>query len=140
MKIFFDTSTFAKRYIDEQNSDSIVQLCAEATELGLSIICFPELISTISTISRLKRERYLTLKQYKQIKSAVLIDIVDVTICQITPEIITLAIDVLENNTLRAMDALHIACAQSWCADLFVSADKAQLKAAKKSGLAVQQL
>ena len=39
---------------------------------------------------------------------------------------------------LRGMDALHIACAVEWGAELFVSSDKAQLAAAKKAGLSVK--
>ena len=41
----------------------------------------------------------------------------------------------LEHNVLRAMDALHVACALEWQAELFVTADKRQLKAARKSGI-----
>jgi predicted nucleic acid-binding protein len=41
----------------------------------------------------------------------------------------------LEDNALRAMDALHIACALEWRAELFVSSDKQQIMAAEKSGL-----
>jgi hypothetical protein len=41
----------------------------------------------------------------------------------------------METNVLRAMDALHIACALEWQADLFITADKRQLMAAKNSGL-----
>jgi predicted nucleic acid-binding protein len=33
------------------------------------------------------------------------------------------------------MDALHVACAMQWGAELFVSADARQVAAAKKAGL-----
>jgi predicted nucleic acid-binding protein len=35
------------------------------------------------------------------------------------------------------MDALQVACAQAWQADVFVSADVRQLTAAKKTGLRI---
>jgi hypothetical protein len=38
------------------------------------------------------------------------------------------------------MDALHLACAIDWQADLFVSSDKHQVSAALKSGLRVLQV
>jgi len=41
----------------------------------------------------------------------------------------------LENNALRAMDSLHVACALEWNADLFVTSDKRQAAAAMRSGL-----
>jgi predicted nucleic acid-binding protein len=41
----------------------------------------------------------------------------------------------LETHPVRAADALQIACALEWETELFVSADKRQISAAKKSGL-----
>jgi predicted nucleic acid-binding protein len=41
---------------------------------------------------------------------------------------------------LRALDALHVAAAQAWSAELFVSADERQLQAAAASGLVVERL
>jgi len=41
----------------------------------------------------------------------------------------------LENSSLRAMDALHVACALEWNADLFLTSDKRQFIAAKNVGL-----
>ncbi|MDX1417013.1 MAG: type II toxin-antitoxin system VapC family toxin [Candidatus Promineifilaceae bacterium] len=46
-------------------------------------------------------------------------------------------IELLENNILRGLDALHIACALVWQADLFVTADGRQLSAAQQVGLPV---
>jgi hypothetical protein len=46
-------------------------------------------------------------------------------------------ISLLEEHPLRAMDALHLACALSYQADSFVSADHRQLSAARKAGLKV---
>jgi predicted nucleic acid-binding protein len=56
-------------------------------------------------------------------------------ILQITPAVISRAVKLLENNVLRAMDALHVACALEWQAELFISADMRQLDAAKNAGL-----
>ena len=50
MKIFFDSSAFAKRYIDEPGSDSVEAICQNATELALSVICMPEIISAMNRI------------------------------------------------------------------------------------------
>jgi predicted nucleic acid-binding protein len=62
-------------------------------------------------------------------------DVHDAIILQITPAVISRAVKLLENNVLRAMDALHIACALEWQAELFISADRRQVKAAKNAGL-----
>jgi len=38
MKMFFDSSAFVKRYIEEAGSAAVESLCQNATELGLSVI------------------------------------------------------------------------------------------------------
>lgn len=45
------------------------------------------------------------------------------------------SVDVLEESPVRAMDALHIAYALEWGAELFVSADLRQLREAETAGL-----
>ncbi len=42
MKTFLDSSAFAKRFVDEDGSDKVEDTCAQATELGLSVLCVPE--------------------------------------------------------------------------------------------------
>jgi len=46
----------------------------------------------------------------------------------------------LEENTLRAMEAFRIAAPLEWKADLFVSSDAHQIKAAKKARSRAQEL
>ena len=42
-----------------------------------------------------------------------------------------------ESHPLRAMDALHVACALAVEPDIFVAADPRQLSAARKAGLKI---
>ncbi len=62
-------------------------------------------------------------------------DVHDAIVLQVTPAVISHSVKLLETNVLRAMDALHIACALEWQAELFVTADKRQYKAAQNAGL-----
>jgi len=117
MKIFFDSSAFAKRYIDEPGSDSVEAICQSATELALSVICMPEIISAMN---RRVRDGSISQTQYRQVKTCLAREIADVTIINVLPEVVADAIFVLETNPLRAMDALHVACALQWNADLFI--------------------
>lgn len=48
MKIFLDSSTFAKRFVDEPESQKVEDLCSQAMELGLSVICVPEIMSALN--------------------------------------------------------------------------------------------
>jgi predicted nucleic acid-binding protein len=56
-------------------------------------------------------------------------------IVNLTSPVISTSIAILEAGPVRALDAIHIACAVAWEAGLFVSADKQQLAAARKAGL-----
>ncbi len=134
MKVFLDTSAFAKRYVTEQKSDKVMKLCQQADSLIVSVICLPELISTLS---RLLREKKLTKAAYRKLKNDVIADLADVDVCQISPNVLVSAVSLLESHPLRAMDALHVACALAVKPDIFVSADRRQLSAAKKAGLKI---
>ena len=135
MRICIDSSAFAKRFIEEEGSAKIENICARATELGLSVLCVPEIVSALS---RRRREGSLTPAQYREAKQRLIEDVRDADIIQLTPGVVATSIEVLESAPLRGMDAMHIACAIEWGAELFVSSDKAQLAAARKAGLSVK--
>ena len=132
MKTFFDSSAFAKRYVDEPGSEAVESLCAAATELALSVVCIPELISAFN---RRAREQSLSSRQYEVAKENMSADMRDAAIVNLTPQVITTCTTILKASPVRAMDALHIACAVQWGAELFVSADKRQVSVAKRAGL-----
>ena len=137
MKAFLDSSSFAKRFIEESGSEKVEELCSRASELGLSVIGVPEIVSALA---RRLRERRLTQTQYRTAKKRLLDDVRDADIVQLTPSVLGSAIRVLEASPVRAMDALHIACALEWEADLFVSSDERQLTAARQAGLKTHPL
>jgi uncharacterized protein len=62
------------------------------------------------------------------------------SVCNITVPVFGKAVSLLERHGLRTLDALHLACAIVWQADLFVSSDQRQVAAALKSGLRVIQV
>ena len=107
-------------------------LCQKADNLVVSVICVPELISTLS---RLVREKKLARADYRKLKGDTMADLADVDICHITSDILVSVVSLLESHPLRAMDALHVACALAVKPDIFVSADRRQLSAARKAGL-----
>jgi predicted nucleic acid-binding protein len=132
MRIFFDSSAYAKRFVEEKGSDVVEEICRNATSLALSIICVPEIISALN---RRLREKNIESSDYHLAKTRLMEDIGDITIVNITAGVIIKSIDLLENNALKAMDAMHIACALEWNPDLFVSCDSRQAEAAQRAGL-----
>jgi len=135
--IFFDSSSFIKKFIAEQGSTKVDEYCQQASILGLSIICLPEMMSALN---RKVREGNLSQKNYYIIKEQITADIEDIQIVNLVPEVIESTLTLLENNILRSLDALHIACAVAWGAQLFISSDKRQIKAAKNAGLQVHYI
>ncbi|MBU4212078.1 MAG: type II toxin-antitoxin system VapC family toxin, partial [Verrucomicrobia bacterium] len=61
MKAFFDSSAFAKRYIEEPGSAVADEICMTIDQLGLSVICLPEIISALN---RRLREKTIAREQY----------------------------------------------------------------------------
>jgi len=137
MKILFDSSAFAKRYVEETGSQEVDDLCREASSLALSVVCVPEIVSALN---RRVREKLLSPRDYVEAKNRLLADVADSLIINLIPEVIARSTFLLETNALRAMDALHVACALEWGADLFVSCDKRQISAAKHSGLQTRRV
>ena len=137
MKTFFDSSAFAKRYIDEEGSDTVEQLCEEATALALSVICAPEIVSALN---RRLRGGSLSRSQYREAKGRLSAEVADATIVNLVPAVVADAIRILETNAVRAMDALHVACAIRWNAELFVSSDERQVRAARKAKLRTKKV
>lgn len=134
MRVFFDTSAFVKRYVNEAGTDAVLEWCDRATEIGLSGIALPEIISAFC---RLRREAKINDTQYRQLKSLLLTDIEDAAVCDLTPAVLGHAVSCLETNVLRGMDAIHIGSAVALQADVFVSADMRQREAAARAGLRV---
>lgn len=132
MKLFLDSSAFAKRFVEESGSEEVEVLCSQAAELCLSVICVPEIISALN---RRLREKSLPRREYVQVKQRLAEEVRDAIIINLTPDVIQSSIKILETTPVRTMDALHVACASVWAADLFVSSDHRQIAAAKTVGL-----
>ena len=127
MKLAIDSSSLAKRYVQEVGSDKLDRLLESASELAFCVILVPEIVSGLN---RRLREQVLTIADYRAVKKQLLDDVRDATILQITPSVVSRSVKLLEGNVLRALDALHVACALEWQADLFVTSDNRQFKAA----------
>jgi len=137
MKTLFDSSAFAKRYVEEEGSREVDALCLAASTLALSVVCVPEIISALN---RRLREKRLSARDYLAAKSRLSEEVADAVIINLTPEVIARTVYLLEGNPLRALDAIHIACALEWGAELFVSCDDRQIKAARRAGLSTRRI
>jgi predicted nucleic acid-binding protein len=86
-------------------------------------------------LCRLVREKKRSRADYRNLRSDAMADLTDVDVCQITSRVLDSAVPLLEAYALRSADALQLGCAIAVQPDVFVSADRCQLDAAKKAGL-----
>ncbi|MEK7793802.1 MAG: type II toxin-antitoxin system VapC family toxin [Candidatus Hydrogenedentota bacterium] len=128
----FDSSAFLKLYVDEAGTAQMIHLIESADESAISVLVFPEIVSGLS---RKVREGTLLSAQYRDTKRRLADDVRDATIVHISPSVISKSVALLENNVLRASDAIHVASALECDADLFVSSDRRQIAAAANAGL-----
>ena len=137
MNVFLDSSALAKRYLEEQGSDEVEKICAKANQITVSIICLPEIYSAIN---RKKRDGNISNQHFQSIKQILLKEFEDFMVCPLSTEIITVVLGYLERYSLKTMDAIHLASAEDFQADLFVSSDVKQLEAARTLRLKVQRV
>ena len=137
MRVFFDSSAIAKRYIHEVGTDRVLELCGQAESVILSQLA-P--IEVLSAASRLRRDGILPPSAYKRLKKQFGEDLAEVELVEVDVENVRLAIHALERAPLRTLDALQVAAAITSKCQLFVSSDIRQLRAAQVMKLKVEQV
>ena len=137
MNVFFDSSALAKRYVEEAGSVRVQDILSSAISLSVSVLCISEIVAALC---RRRRERKLSQQRYMSAKQALFADIEDMSVVNITDQVIIRAVEILEKWPLRSSDSIHVACAAEWSAQLFVSADERQCAAARAYGLQVEEL
>jgi predicted nucleic acid-binding protein len=131
-KVFVDTSAFSKLYIAEAGSREIRALVGDGKGVVVSALIVPELLSAAN---RLIRERRIDRGTYSLIKTRLLNDLGYINIVAVTPEVLRMAVEVLERSPTRTLDAIQVASARAAEADLFLTSDRQQARAAKAAGL-----
>ena len=135
MRVFFDTSAFVKRYVEEPGSDEVQALLVEAEQIVVSALCLPE---CLSALQRLRREDRLTTDEHGWLKDAILADLAGSEVCHLVPEVIDASVACLERHALRTLDAVHLGSALVVDPSLFVSGDRRLIEAGRSEGLAVR--
>ena len=132
MKAYFDSSALAKGYVLELGTEDVRELLESCTAVAT---CTLGVAEVISVLCRHVRERRLPRQQYLTVKATLMADAADMELVQITDSVLNQSVHLLESSALGGADALHIASALVWEADLFVSSDARQLEAARRAGL-----
>jgi predicted nucleic acid-binding protein len=135
---YIDTSALAKRYIDEAGSDDFDAFLARYPHVRISRLAVVEFRCLLQ---RRRRAREID-AAYEQAALADFADDVGCGYFEIEPLIDRHAvvahelIDRLTGHSLRTLDALHLAIAQSVGASVLATADRDMVRAAEALGLA----
>lgn len=141
MSVFYmDTSAIAKRYISEIGS-SWIQALVDQTAGHQIVFCDLTPVEFASILARQQREKRVTLADVARLEGDYQFHHShEYWVSHLDGTILTLARQLLLRQTLRTLDAIHLACAletaQSAQLSLtFVSSDKHLLAASVNEGL-----
>ena len=141
--LYFDSSALAKRYYEERGTDLIGEICQkENIIIVISDIAVAELGSAFA---RKLRERNITDNEYELMLNDFVKDCLNEYLrIAISFDVLILAIHLAKRNSLKASDAIQLACAidaretivfnESKSDIFFVVADDALEKAANFEG------
>lgn len=143
---FLDTSAILKRYVEERGSDWVTRICAQ-NDIVVSALTYAEIASSVA---RRHREGSLGLTRPTAVLDLYGDDTQAIWVIAVRSRVVRDAADLLLQSpaaiTLRAFDALQLACARHaqsrairrGAGNLtFVSSDHRLLAAAEWAGLAV---
>lgn len=135
MKPFFDSSAFAKRYLDEPGSDTVEKICAEASEIHASVLIESEVASAIA---RKSLEKRITRSEYTTALTLLAAEVNAMRKVPIDRKILNHVKQLVLSHAIKTLDAIHLASAISLKSQFFITSDKRQAAVAKKLGLKVR--
>jgi predicted nucleic acid-binding protein len=134
LRIYVDTSALAKRYVQEPGSEQLQKLfVAEVAEVVVSTLVLPEFGAALA---RKVRNREIGAKSAASAMAEFEVDWQEIFVkIPLTEEIAESAAKLILAHPLRGADAVHLASAIAFEAELFVASDGQLLKASKKHGI-----
>jgi predicted nucleic acid-binding protein len=131
---YVDTSSLLKLLIDEDGSDRAELIWNTADVVASAALIVVEARAALAVATRGAR---LTAAQHRAAKGELVALVEELTIVEITEDLIVDAAEMAEQEALRGYDAVHLAAALTVGADLIMSADVALCDTAGRRGLAV---
>ena len=129
MKLFVDTSTLFKKYIDETGSGNFDKLFSEATEIIVSPVTRIEMHSAIA---RYVREKWLSDQNAKKLSIEIKKDFVFYSHVYWNENLEEKSMEIVQELSLKTLDAIQLASGVLSKADLFVTSDRRLFDKASK--------
>jgi predicted nucleic acid-binding protein len=131
---YVDTSSLLKLLIDEDGSERAELIWDTADVLAGSALVVVEARAALAAAERGAR---LTVAQHRDAKDELAVLVEELSIVEVTEQLIAEAADLAEREALRGYDAVHLASALMIEAELVTSADAALCEASARRGLHV---
>ena len=139
-RAYFDTSILVKRYVNEEGSFRARRLMRDCQCVSSEVMP----LETLSAISRRRSLGEITEPAFAAISSLLKTERTRWELVAVDNSVLNKAEEVIRNSAIKALDAIHIASALLFQANLgtripFVSADARQLNAASAFGLRIER-
>ena len=134
MITYVDTSSLLKLVIDEDGSERVGLIWDSADALASVALVVVEGRAALAAARRAGR---LDTRQHRAARNEFAALIEELTIVEVTEELVEDAADLTEDEALRGCDAVHLAAALTVEATVLTSADTALCDAAERRGLHV---
>lgn len=135
MKLYLDTSALARRYLVERGTPRVLRRLREASALYFSSLGLPEMISLFAFW---EEERRISEKGYADLRRELARDMEQTQLVSPDGEILRLAVECVEVQGLKTLEAVHVATARRMRCARFLTANRAQARAARSLGLTVE--
>jgi len=131
---YIDTSSLLKLLIDEDGSDRVELIWDTADTLASVALIVVESRAALATA---RRGRRLSISQHQRAVDEVTSLIDEISIVEVTEDLLEHAAQLAEEESLRGYDAVHLAAALAVEATVLSSADTDLCDAAERRGLHV---
>lgn len=129
MRLFIDTSSLFKKYVDESGGEAFEKLLSKASEIAISPITWIEINAAIE---RCLRTSALTPEKANWLRTEVKKDFAYFFLVLWNENLENRAVQLIRQNVLKTMDAVQLASGILSEAELFVTSDHQLYRAAKK--------
>ena len=129
MRVFVDTSTLFKKYLDEPGKDVLDKVLTKATEIAVSPVTWIEINAAIE---RCVRNRLLPSGQAEQLRTEVKKDFTYFSCVEWNENLEAKAVEVVYQHVLKTLDAVQLASAVLSESEIFLTSDRKLYQEAKK--------
>ncbi len=129
MRVFIDTSSLFKKYMDESGSSDFEELLAKASEIAVSPITWMEVNAALA---RCVRGRLLSAEQAGQLRVEAKRDFTYFLKVIWNEHLEDKTVEMIQKCELKTFDAMQLASGILSEAELFVTSDKKLYQEAKK--------